>query len=301
MIIDPEEINNLETVLRRCWGDTWSFHMAEQESCLEFLAQYPHLLIPLGFCEARVFNRSPETIKMLASRFKSRVGYIHALRSCIAYRRREGGWYLIGRPGWQRDKGPPVVPFYAEEGKADFELPIYEPVSALRALTGETLHLSSLTVFPTFPTRITVAADSEAAATARAIIGQLQDSKVALAHLKPYELEDVVAELMRARGHKIIQTKRTRDGGRDLIVFGEFFPGMEVQMAVEVTTLRNVGIKKVSQALHQNRHFPLIMVATSGRFSAGVMREFEAPDNRLKLQLVSGVTLWEWIRSHGWC
>lgn len=299
MIITPKEIEQLKAKLDDCWGDPWSQHMSEQEGCLNFLAQHPHLLIPLGFSEARVFDHSPENVRTLEARFDVINVYVGSCKRRIAYRRPEGGWYLVGRPGWQKKGGPPLVPFFAEKGGVDFELSIAEPVNALDSLPNGTLNLRSLTVFPTFPPRIKVASESEAAVTALELIQRIQDLRMNLVDLKPYELEDVVAELMRSRGHKVLQTKRTRDGGRDIIVRGEFLPDVMAEMAVEVTTQGTVGIGKLAKALHQNRHFPLIMIATSGRFSAGVMHEREQPDNRMKLQLVDGATLWDWVRTHG--
>ena len=69
-------------------------------------------------------------------------------------------------------------------------------------------------------------------------------------------------------------------------------------LAVEVKHMRVVNVGEVREALWANRRFPAVMVATSGRFAGGVVKERIDPDNRFRLTLKDGVALGQWLKEY---
>ena len=116
-----------------------------------------------------------------------------------------------------------------------------------------------------------------------------------MADLTWRQLEELVAELLRSRGMEISLTKRSHDGGRDVVARGELIPGEPTVLAVEVKKKPVVGIYDVQRALRANEDFPALLVATSGRFSGGVIREKARNRNQLRLYLKDGLALSQWI------
>lgn len=127
------------------------------------------------------------------------------------------------------------------------------------------------------------------------LLRALQNENIDLASISWRHLEEVVAELLRSQGLHIELTKQTRDGGRDIIARGELIPGEPTVLAVEVKKKPVVGIADLRQTLHANREFPAVLLATSGRFSAGVITEARTPDTRYRLLLKDGLALKQWI------
>jgi hypothetical protein len=54
----------------------------------------------------------------------------------------------------------------------------------------------------------------------------------------------------------------------------------------------------LQQAIYQNRHFPALMLVTSGHFSAGVIREVAKAENRMRVFLKDGVAVRDLIRNY---
>ncbi len=132
----------------------------------------------------------------------------------------------------------------------------------------------------------------------RALLLALQNEGAGFSRLTWQQLEDVVAELLRARGLQIQATPRSRDGGRDILARGELIPGEPAVLAVEVKHRDVVCIDEVRSRLYANREFPALLFATSGRFSAGVVREKTMPENFLRLMLKDGQALSDWVRAY---
>jgi restriction system protein len=132
-------------------------------------------------------------------------------------------------------------------------------------------------------------------ASARSILRELSQQKKCLQDLSWRDLEEIVAEMLRDLGLKVTVTKRSRDGGRDVIARGELIPGEPAVMAVEVKHMPVVPIRELRSALWANRHFPALLFATSGRFSAGVFREKIKDEAALRLYLKDGVALQQWL------
>lgn len=142
------------------------------------------------------------------------------------------------------------------------------------------------------------------AGAARGVLRQLHEQEVSLSALGWRTLEEIVAELLHDMGLTVAVTKRSWDGGRDVIARGELIPGEPTLLAVEVKHRPIVGVRDLRQALWANRRFPALLFATSGRFEAGVFREHSGGDNRLRLVLKDGVGLSQWIDGYaarrGW-
>jgi len=130
------------------------------------------------------------------------------------------------------------------------------------------------------------------------ILRSLQDESYSLRDIKPTVLEELIAELLRSRGMEVFVTKKTRDGGRDIIGKTETVMGDPLSFAIEVKQKEVVGIEDVRAALKANEHFPALMVATSGRFSSGVVQEKRDSSNTLRLMLKDGVALSQWIDTY---
>jgi hypothetical protein len=140
--------------------------------------------------------------------------------------------------------------------------------------------------------------ETSAHTAACALVRELLSTRRALRELHWRELEEVVAELLHGMGFEITLTPRSSDGGRDVVARGEFIPGEPSLLAVEVKQMELVGVGELREALWANRHFPALLIATAGRFSAGLIREARGEDSRLRLILKDGMALQQWIDSY---
>jgi hypothetical protein len=117
--------------------------------------------------------------------------------------------------------------------------------------------------------------------------------------LNASEFEDLVGELLRRAGLEIYKVRQSPQGGRDLIARGVLIPGEEpIQMAVEVKHRRIVDRPELQLALYQNRCYPALIFAASGRFTAGVFEEKAIRENHFRLFLKDGVAIGEMVRVH---
>jgi restriction endonuclease len=130
------------------------------------------------------------------------------------------------------------------------------------------------------------------------LLAAIESEKTSLQEIPWRKLEELVAELLRFRGLQVSVTPKAGDGGRDIIARGELIPGEPTLLAVEVKQKPVVGLADVQRALRANEDFPTLMLATAGRFSAGVVQEKNRTRNRLRLFLKDGVALTQWI--HGY-
>lgn len=131
------------------------------------------------------------------------------------------------------------------------------------------------------------------------IIRSLQAETRDLESLHWREFECIVAEVLRARGMEIHMADQVPQGGRDIIARAELVPGGEIiTIAVEVKHRDVIDRPLVQQALQQNSHFPALLYVTSGRFTTGVLREAQRPDNRMRLMLKDGVAIRDLIKSY---
>jgi len=112
------------------------------------------------------------------------------------------------------------------------------------------------------------------------------------------DFEAMVAALLESDGWEVRLTKRTHDGGRDVIARAITPDGTPFMMAVSAKQQAVFSRRDAVDALYENRAFPLIMLATSGRFSAGVLQLRSQSENRLRLELRSGEAVIDWINRY---
>ena len=111
-------------------------------------------------------------------------------------------------------------------------------------------------------------------ATASEIIREIQLSPELLRNVSPRQFEEVVAELFRARGFDVELTKRTRDGGKDIIAISTDRLGIKLKYFVECkhyAESNKVGVDVV-RALHgvkNTKNGPnKTIIATTSSFTA---------------------------------
>jgi hypothetical protein len=127
----------------------------------------------------------------------------------------------------------------------------------------------------------------------------LRSEKIGLAELHWRVLEDIVAEVLRRAGMEIHVVRERPQGGRDIVARGHLIPGQEpIQMAVEVKQKKVVDRPEVQAALWQNRGYPALLLATSGRFTSGVFQEKGLAENKFRLFLKDGIALGDLVRDY---
>jgi hypothetical protein len=68
---------------------------------------------------------------------------------------------------------------------------------------------------------------------------------------------------------------------------------------VEVKHKAVVPVGDLREALWANQHYPMLLLATSGRFSAGVIEERNTSNATCRVILKDGVALKQWIDAYG--
>jgi hypothetical protein len=307
----------------------------EQRAALsEFFTWRDDLLLAVGFDEIRyvptpiinvgqvtiVTNHDPAITTYLQTS-QQPVLFSKVLRSVV-----NGAWYIFGSSFhrneielapengfWiakdvvlEKPVGIAFVPYYLngrkneQHGQKNVETGIYsldDLVVKARATVSSagfpaTLLLHNLSRSPEQHPTI------ELVDSVKALLLALKEERKSLQEISWQQLEDIVAELLRARGMQVTVTSRSGDGGRDVIARGELIPGEPAVLAVEVKHKPVVKVGDLRNALYANREFPALLFVTSGRFSAGVIQEKWKPDNFLRLLLKDGIALRQWIDAY---
>lgn len=272
-----------------------------------YFARRPHLLLPLGFDSHRVLTKTDFAYQGFRHyELEPDFGIPHhvSFRYESVYRLRDSGsWYLLDgfwasstsvnnsdRVGSLHFAGPTARPnlhFDVDRWLTTLERAVEHPLQ-----DGHTLWVPQRWTPLGQRAQRLLLADSTGA-----ILAALAAGKVSLRDLRSYELEELVAELLRDRGFEIYVTPRTHDGGRDVVCRANI--GAEpLEVAVEVKQQAVVGLGDVQRTLYANASYPIVMIATSGRFSAGVIAEKVMPKNRLRLWLKDGVAVSQWIDAY---
>lgn len=261
-----------------------------------FLAENPHLFIPHGFDEIRI---EPKFGRQAAQAFEQTAEHrVFNARERSLWESHFGLWCRDLASGvWHRyggiDQKEYAVDFRSPDGSEKC-IPFRDFVKQCKAAISSDVNPAALLLprlwRPPDSTPSLALAD-----TTRALIRSLAASEVSLDQLKWQELEDIVAEILRSRGLHVTATPRTSDGGRDVIARGELLPGEPTTLAVEIKHQDVVTVDSVRSRLYANREFPILMLVTSGRFSAGVIDEKKRPENFLRLILKDGKALRSWI------
>jgi len=309
MIFHSNDIKGFIKHLNHVYGVKYpvSLGMHEEETFIEFLSANPHFLYQFGFDQAQIISESLIGAKEISKAFgvDSRHVFTPSIKTRVVLKKEDTNeWVLldkiIGRESGRTTHGEAnSIRLLAMDRNVkeilldDLLLKIKKYQNTGLILPTENMIFSNLSPFT-----ITAFLNSKGPQAVRALIQKLYLKKVRLSDLTWQELEDIVSEIFSEKGLKVKQTKRTRDGGRDLIVSGEIFPGEETQMAVEITAQKKVGIDKLSTTLQKNRHYPLIMLATSGTFSSGVLKTKNDPEYQFRLHLKDGESINSWIDSY---
>ena len=102
----------------------------------------------------------------------------------------------------------------------------------------------------------------------RSLLTEISREQRALGDISWKQLEEIVAEVLRAHGMEIHVVRESPQGGRDVVARGELIPGQEpITLAVEVKHRAVVNRPEIEKALWQNRQFPALLFVTSGRFT----------------------------------
>lgn len=309
MKISESELKEFKHKLEECIGMPemgWGFNRVEREWAISWLATRPFLLFPSGFNEARSFSKKNldavaevKNLLMKAGADPSSSFYGAIENEVILRNSLDDEWYLLSDISGRdpEDKSPLKFHFLGLNG-ARKNIQIADAIECLEnskeEVSSHVSYLSSNIWIPPHIRRGDILADQ----VSIDLINDIKNQRCSLKEIKPRDLEEIIAELLKSKGLSVSVTKATRDGGRDIIAKGEFFPGLESTMAVEVTSTETVGIQKVAQALYRNRHYPLLMVATSGRFSSGVVKEKNLQENQMRLILSDSLTIGEWINNY---
>lgn len=314
MIIDTSEIAELEAHLEHeceCarLERTGKTPPNDNAQSPVFIANRPHLLMPLGFDEFQAVREDDFAERPVVH---ADVDWAYPVE--VFFRRRESGaWtWFEGFTDYTYANDAPD-----KHGRTDFGVPHAHIVDSKRKW-----HPDDYICLDSYPGKLRKLADSPdpryhqlifpglwtpqsqadqttlLEAAIHDILGEIASEERELASVGWRQLEEIVAELLRARDMKVSLTPGSKDGGRDIIARGELIPGEPTVLAVEVKKKPVVGLHDVQRALRANEDFPALLVATSGRFSAGVLKERQRSRNQLRLYLKDGVALGQWVK--GW-
>lgn len=261
---------------------------------------YPEYIFPLGYNEFRLCNILPESIdidssvdgaiiEMVEEKIQNEAyqKFFTEFLSSAQYRTSSGVWHTLEGVA---DKILPKVKILSNN---DWNKRLIEN---WRNLINKTQSSQNQKVWNP-STDVWFKHDSNSVREKTDIlIDGLNEHKIALPDIHWRQLEELVAELLRRIGLKVMLTKKSHDGGRDIIAIGELIPGEPTKLAVEVKHKNVVGIADLRAALYANRHFPALLFATSGRFSAGIFKE--QSHNQMRLFLKDGLALQQWLNAY---
>ena len=309
MIIELAEIAAL---VRRVRAHQKAEHAANDGRSLDsfpatrFIHNNPHLLLAAGYDEYRLVDRCEADAKDINKRF-FRASFPLG-REAIFRELRTGAWHLF--QGFrlpssdrlanltQKHKNDKSLRIVFDDGRFISEYTTEDLISNLHKAANSPIERTSVLSFSSLwsPSKAR-ANDSQIIETTRSLIENVKNEGETLESIGWRDLEEIVAELLRSKGMAVNVTPRSHDGGRDIIARGELF-GEPITFAVEVKQKHTVPVTDLRSALYANRHLPVTMLVTSGRFSSGVIAEKVREENHLRLILKDGVALRQWLRTY---
>lgn len=287
------------------WAESNRF---QRDRTISYLASTPDIFFPFGYDEARMLSQSNKrAVKQLAAfmqhveadkEVKSPPFKGAITRELILRDSSSGEWYLLYYI-WGEDSGSskPLRISFVNRYKEYREILVSEFLEKIQNINYEMGTNSENYVFPTLwiPPSLDRSNVLVSNVTSR-LLKSIHLGYTNLQDLSGKQLEEIIAELLIQSGLRV--SKRENQFGRtDIIAQGEFFPGIKSALAVDVTAKQRVDVADVYNTLYQYRYYPLIMVATSGDFTAGVINESYLPENSLRLILRNGNELSKWIES----
>ncbi|HDZ3742219.1 restriction endonuclease [Vibrio cholerae] len=138
------------------------------------------------------------------------------------------------------------------------------------------------------------------------LVVALKAEPALLTELEPHQFEEVTAEIFRDKGFEVELTKRTRDGGKDVIAFHKDQLGIRTKYIIECkhysdTNKVGVDVVRALYGVKNSRSGGNVgIIVTTSTFTSGA-REFienEATTN-LDLTLADKEQLLEWLEGYG--
>jgi hypothetical protein len=289
MIVTDKELDALRRAIERARGPRTSEY--DPEPGTRFLHRHPHLLLLLGYDEFRLLRYNKPNLSVVEEFVGQDAAFPTPVES--VYRQTTSGeWHLFQGVMMSGE----YLNFFRHGATEVQRISIDQLLEIVSHAALVPPHDSHALVCPSIwmPQRQSTTRFVLADAT-RSILRTLYQEAESLASIHWRKLEEIVAELLIDRGMQIHLTKPSHDGGRDIIARGELIPGEPLTLAIEVKQRPVVGIAEVQRALFANRNFPALLVATSGRFSAGVVGEKNSEHASLRLFLKDGLALKQWI------
>jgi len=274
----------------------FTYAMAEKEWAVDFLINNPYYFFPLGFKQSRTFINNLENQNRRKSGRITKNGFEETKE--ISFLQAENDeWFKID---WILDEVVNGVPHCVLLTNLQGSEMLIQVPDLIRAVKEYEPNVNQKIIWtPQNPLSVTATMEVIGLETTTTeLITKIKETNWIIDSIKWQDLEDILAQVYRDKGFKVIKTQRTRDGGRDLIVSGEFLPKMDLKMAVEITTQKYVDKHKVGKAILDNRDFPLIMIATTGNFSLGVRKLLESSDYQLRLKLADRDDILKWINAY---
>lgn len=296
MKISLQEIQNLEKFIQDIDDGVFDEEHDDFNSW-EYFSEHPQFLMAMGFDEYLAFENK--------SQFQS-MWFSDAVEDCkqSMYREPSGRWHILfGAP---YGKNYSEFMFHSrntlwDENKEDegsLVLKLSDVFEQLYSLADRVTEDDHIIWSPRLWTPSSQESERRILSDKTSqILTSLKSEAKTFEDLSWQQFEDVVAECIRSMGLKIHKIVESPQGGRDIIARGELIPGEEpITIAVEVKHKKVVDRPDLEKALWQNRRFPALMFVTSGRFTAGVLKEKSLPENRLRLFLKDGDALGDVIR-----
>ena len=306
LIIRPREIKQILELIERLEGDRardsgdYSWWGEGETDPSDFFADRPHLLLPNGYDDCWVVDTNhpekPNPPEILANFYD----LLEFPRECFYRNQATGRWELFEGIASFDERG-------RSSGNYLHFLSGPDPESQSRYISVDDW-LGRLRSWQTEPDPdphtllwIPSARGDQPIYLAKTIPNLLSEvgrNPELLRTVNWRDFEAMVAALLESDGWEVRLTKRTRDGGRDVIARAITPDGTPFMMAVSAKQQAVFSRRDAVDALYENRAFPLIMLATSGRFSAGVLQLRSQSENRLRLELRSGEAVIDWINRY---
>lgn len=303
MIISWREVRHLERLIDRLERTSDS---KVEVIATEYFAERPHLLMPTGFDEYVGFTKEADFAHMWFANgcsekkhsiYRQPGGrWLHLAGAAIA---RDDSFYFDSKENVEQfrnseEQGLAAVSYELEVALEDLFTTLYKVASEARHESEEILWSPKLWT----PDR----QEAERLALVRTvhpILEAFRLERVSFEKLSWRQLEELVAETLRRSGLEIHVVREHPQHGRDIIARTQLVPGQEpLQIAIEVKHKPVVYQPDLAKAFHNNRHYPALMLVTSGQFSAGILKEKNKPENAHRLFLKDGAALGDLIRDY---
>lgn len=137
------------------------------------------------------------------------------------------------------------------------------------------------------------------------LIKLIQEDSSYIYRISTREFEEIVAEIFRAQGYQVTLTKRTRDGGKDIIAINKNKLGLETCYFIECKrhafdSKVDVGIVREVYGIHSARNGPnKSIIATTSAFTPDAIKfANNEVRSRWDMELKDIQDILQWIRHY---